>query len=191
MFSFANDRVRLRAINMADAEDYVLWYADTKISRNLSTYGPTSLEFQRNWVSGLAHGGEPIFAVEAIDRPESKHIGNVGFYHVDQRSRQAELGIMIGDRACLGKGYGPAAMRLLLEYGFGELNYHRIYLQVLSFNERAIRSYEKVGFKHEGRRRQSFYREGQYHDDVQMRILRPEWDALVSGAQNPQAEENC
>jgi RimJ/RimL family protein N-acetyltransferase len=68
-------------------------------------------------------------------------------------------------------------MRLLLKHGFETLNLHRIFLRVYETNPRAIRTYEKVGFVHEGRMRQALYRQGQYHDILLMSVLRPEWDS--------------
>jgi RimJ/RimL family protein N-acetyltransferase len=47
-------------------------------------------------------------------------------------------------------------------------------LKVFSFNERAINCYKKVGFKEIGRRRQSYYLKGQFHDEVYMDILKCE-----------------
>ena len=55
--------------------------------------------------------------------------------------------------------------------------YNRIYLYVFETNPRAIRAYEKCGFVHEGKLRQSVYRNGRYIDILLMSILRSEWDA--------------
>jgi len=55
------------------------------------------------------------------------------------------------------------------------MNLHRVFLYVYDFNERGIRCYEKVGFQHEGRLRQSRFTAGRYVDDLVMSILREEW----------------
>jgi len=87
----------------------------------------------------------------------------------------AWVGIGIGDRHYWGKGYGTDAMRLILRYAFQELNLNRVSLDVFSYNPRAIRSYEKAGFKHEGRQRNTLLREGSRADFLLMGILREEW----------------
>lgn len=74
-----------------------------------------------------------------------------------------------------GKGIGKAAMALILEYAFHELNLHRVFLQVFSFNERAIRLYEKMGFVNEGRQRHALYRGGDWHDIIMMSMLKHEY----------------
>ena len=90
--------------------------------------------------------------------------------------RNAWVAIGIGDRAYRGRGYGTDAMRLLIGFGFRELDLHRITLGVFSYNTRAIRSYEKAGFTREVVRRAALYRDGQRHDELTMGILRREWD---------------
>ncbi|MEC3557614.1 GNAT family protein, partial [Bacillus thuringiensis] len=73
--------------------------------------------------------------------------------------------------------YGSEAMKLLLDYAFLELNLHRVSLRVFSFNHKAIKLYEKIGFVHEGSSRQSLYRNGAWHDIVHMGLLQSEYTA--------------
>jgi RimJ/RimL family protein N-acetyltransferase len=55
------------------------------------------------------------------------------------------------------------------------LNLNRIALEVYENNPRAVRSYEKAGFLHEGRKRQAMFKEGKYVDILLMSVLRSEW----------------
>ena len=88
------------------------------------------------------------------------------------------VGLGIGDRNEWGKGYGTEAMNLMLEFAFTEINLRRVTLTVFEYNPRAIRSYEKTGFHHEGRLRQFLTREGRHWDMLYMGILREEWLAF-------------
>ena len=63
----------------------------------------------------------------------------------------------------------------MLGHAFENLELHRVGLSVFSYNTRAIRAYEKVGFRHEGRLRDAIQRDGRYWDEIQMGILREEW----------------
>ncbi len=69
-------------------------------------------------------------------------------------------------------------MKLLLHYAFGTINLHRVELAVFSFNERAIRSYEKLGFQREGVQREVLYYDYEYHDAISMSILAREFRQL-------------
>ncbi|EQB3102378.1 GNAT family N-acetyltransferase [Clostridium botulinum] len=79
-----------------------------------------------------------------------------------------------------GKGIGTAAISLILEFEFNELNLHRIYLQVFSFNKRGIKFYEKMGFIHEGELCQALYCNGSWHDIVIMSILKNEYKTSLA-----------
>jgi RimJ/RimL family protein N-acetyltransferase len=88
---------------------------------------------------------------------------------------EAFVGIGIGKREDWGKGYGTDAMKVILHYAFQELNLRRVSLNTFEYNPRAIRSYEKAGFVHEGRIREYLCREGRRWDLIFMGILREEW----------------
>ena len=62
-----------------------------------------------------------------------------------------------------------------LTYGFDELHLHRIQLEVLATNDRAIRVYERLGFLHEGRKRHAQFKAGRYVDVLVMAVLEDEW----------------
>jgi RimJ/RimL family protein N-acetyltransferase len=71
-------------------------------------------------------------------------------------------------------------MQVVLRYAFKELNLYRLNLDVFAYNPRAIRSYEKAGFKIEGREPKAVLRDGQRYDMVLMGILREEWEKSVT-----------
>ncbi|MCW2542183.1 MAG: Acetyltransferase including N-acetylase of ribosomal protein [Frankiales bacterium] len=107
-------------------------------------------------------------------------IGDIGLFNLNRVSRLAEVGIGIGDRNYLGKGYGREAMALILDYGFRIQNFRKIWLETFAHNERAIRSYLAVGFVEEGRYREHSWVGGTYVDLVVMGLLRREWAGLPS-----------
>lgn len=88
----------------------------------------------------------------------------------------AWLGIGIGEPEYRSKGYGGDTLRLLLNYAFNELGMWKVQLAAVGDNARAIRAYEKVGFKLEVRQRAMTYRDGNRIDDVIMGVLRSEWE---------------
>ncbi|MCS4515774.1 GNAT family N-acetyltransferase [Clostridium botulinum] len=65
-----------------------------------------------------------------------------------------------GEEEARGKGYGTQVTELVLNFAFKELNLHRIHLTVLEYNHRAIKLYEKVGFRREGTYREFIHRDG-------------------------------
>ena len=116
------------------------------------------------------------FAIRAL--ADDKLLGDIDLSVDNWTSRDAFVGLGIGERDFWGRGYGTDVMKIILRYAFMEVNLQRVTLNVFEYNPRAIRSYEKTGFRHEGRMRQVLKREGQRWDLVFMGILRHEWMEL-------------
>jgi RimJ/RimL family protein N-acetyltransferase len=94
---------------------------------------------------------------------------------VDWKNRSAVLGIVLGEKKHWGNGFGTDAVRLILGFAFRELNLHRVELDVYDYNVRAIRCYEKAGFRREGTLRDALFRDGAYHDVFRMAVLHSEF----------------
>jgi len=116
------------------------------------------------------------FAVQTLE--QEKVIGMVDLAGIDWSSGDGWMGVGIGEPEYWGRGYGTDAVRLITKFGFEELNLHHISLNVFEYNPRAIRSYEKVGYKVEGRCREWLNRDGRRWDLVFMGILKEEWLSL-------------
>ncbi len=173
---FEGKLVRIRAYRESDVEPAMNYLNDMNI-RRLMTPGipfPFLLHDEKKWFESLSALKENYsFAIETL--AENHYIGGCGINHVDWKNSVAVVGIFIGDEAYHSKGYGTEAMSLLVKFIFEEMNMNKVKLSVYGFNHRAKRSYEKCGFKEEGVLRQEIYREGQYHDEIIMSILRSEY----------------
>jgi len=179
-------RVRLRPVEKDDLPRYVKWFSDPELRSYLDTYMPMGQVQEERWFErNLGAGSEQAWAIDA--QPADGvgpwvHIGSCGYHEVDWRNRLGEVGILIGLRDYWGKGYGTDAMQTLVAWGFYTLNLNRVQLRVYSDNERAIRSYQKVGFQIEGRLRQANYCNGVWRDTLLMGVLREDWARAVAEA---------
>lgn len=169
------DLVYLNAITRDDVTQYAKWFGDLELLQYLwmQPLYPLTFEDEMEWYEQMRKNGSYNFAIRTLDHIIL--IGSAGLKTPDWKNRSAELGISIGNSSYWGRGYGTDATRVLLRYGFLELNLNRIELVVYGYNERAIKSYQKIGFRHEGTRRQALFREGRYYDTHLMAMLRQEW----------------
>jgi diamine N-acetyltransferase len=171
------EKIRLRPIERDDLPRFVEWFADPEVRRHLLVYLPFSLAQEERWFEDLQGQLERQEAlVLAIETTEGVHIGNLGLQAIDWKNRNAELGILIGEKAYWNQGYGTDAIRTLLGLAFREMNLHRIFLRVDADNARGIRCYEKVGFRLDGTLRDAVFKEGRYLDQHVMSILRAEFE---------------
>jgi RimJ/RimL family protein N-acetyltransferase len=175
-------RIRLRAIERSDIDTFVRWFNDPDLRHFLEAYEPMSRAQEERWFESHLNKESVIFGIEAPGLGADAEgangwvlIGNVGLERVDWKNRSAVLGIAMGEKAYWGKGFGTDAVRTILRYCFHELNLHRVQLVVYDFNTRAMRCYEKAGFRREGTRRQAHFHRGTYHDIHMMGILRDEF----------------
>jgi RimJ/RimL family protein N-acetyltransferase len=159
-----------------DAEKWAAWENDLEVALPLGdeAYMPSSPERAREIIADALKRGEHVFSI--IDLGTEEAIGRGMLFNVDLVNRAAMLGIVIGEKAYWGKGYGVDATRLLLEYAFTLLNLNSVMLGVFAFNARAIALYRRVGFREIGRRRQARIIGGQKHDAVLMDILAEEFE---------------
>ena len=174
------EKVRLTMVKHDDIERYAQWFgSDIEMMRQLGfmpTF-PMTLADEEQWFEHALEESDLFgFAVRTLEN--NQLIGNVALMRINWQSRASEVGISIADPAFRNSGYGTDTMRVILRFGFMEVNLNRIWLRVFSHNPRAIRSYEKVGFQHEGAIRASMARDHQYFDILIMSILRREWVAV-------------
>ena len=169
------ERIYLSPVNVEDAEKYVEWFCDFKTTDGIGkSSNLMTVEAEREWLENNLKNNDLNFAIVNLENDEL--IGNCGIMNINQQDRCAEVGIFIGDEKHRNNGYGAESLRLLLDYCFNYLNMNNVNLSVMSFNERAIACYKKVGFKEYGRRREAYFLNGKYYDRVYMDILAREFE---------------
>jgi RimJ/RimL family protein N-acetyltransferase len=158
----------LSPINLNDAEKFTEWLNDLEVTQHLMLYQHIiSVESEKGFLERLSKDHN----YSIIDNDTNELIGNCGYADIDNLNQTAEIGIFIGNKNYWDRGYGKEALSLLLDYGFKALNLHNVFLRVYSFNERAIKCYEKTGFKIIGKNREALLRNGERHDIILMDIL--------------------
>lgn len=169
-------RVYLRPSEPEDA-DWSYQSMNNDMEGRRLTGTPTA--FSRAQIAGYIErqASDPSRASFVVVRQEDDAlVGEVVLNEIDGRNRSSNFRIFM-DAQYTGRGYGTEATRLMLDYGFGMLNLHRIELDVYTINPRALHVYEKVGFVREGVKRQNWYYDHQYYDSIVMSILEDDYRA--------------
>ncbi len=170
--------VRLAAIDAEkDAAVFARWEVDGEYMRQLDSgpQRPNRAQKIREAIEKEQAEEANTIAFSVRTLADNRLIGFVAFDGIDWRHSDTFVAIGIGERDYRGNGYGTDAMRVMLRYGFLELNLYRVQLNTFSYNERAIKSYLKTGFVMEGCRRGMLLRNGRRWDLVYMSVLRDEW----------------
>lgn len=141
-------RVVLRKKRLADATDEYAWRRDEELARYDAAPPARSSfpEFFRQWSFDLRFTDMSRRSF-AMEDEAGHHIGNVMYYNVDGRRREAEIGISIGDKGRWSHRYGSDALTTLVRYIFRQTDLQRLYLHTLDWNLRAQRSFRRAGFQ--------------------------------------------
>ena len=101
-------------------------------------------------------------------------VGYITYIEKKEAKNVYELGITIGPNFW-NRGYGKDSIKVLLRYLFMNMAAHRVELEVLDFNKRAIQCYKRCGFVEEGKKRKTCFSGGEYRDVMIMGILKEEF----------------
>lgn len=143
-------KVRLRSKRLEDAATDFRWRTDIELCR-LDASQPLTSSFQEylRW-----HQEELYYITQgchfAIDTLNGEHIGNCSYFNFDDMKREAEMGIMIGEKTYWDQSYGTDAILTSLNYVFSHSPIETIHLKTLDWNYRAHRCFEKCGFTYSG-----------------------------------------
>jgi RimJ/RimL family protein N-acetyltransferase len=172
----AGETVVLRPVIADDAVDMLEVLADGDVLRLTGSHGtlsPDDVEPMRQWYGSRSDHDDRL-DLAAVDRSTGKYVGEVVLNELDPNNNSCSFRIALGATG-QNRGLGTEATRLVLGYAFERVGLHRISLEVYSFNSRARRVYEKVGFQPEGVLRDALLWGDQRFDAHVMSILAPEW----------------
>ena len=162
-----------------DAAYWAKWENDLAVAipPGDEAYTPMTLEKAQEIAESFVRDQAHVFGI--VDLATDTLIGRCALFDINYVDCNAMLGMVIGEKEYWGQGYGQEAVRLLVDYGFNLLNLNSIMLGAFEFNARALRCYERAGFKVIGRRRQARIIGGRKYDAVLMDILAEEFRATV------------
>lgn len=170
-------KVVLRPAQLEDAPRFVKWFNDKTVNKFLAVRSMT-LKDERQYINNRLKGKVKNDLHFCMDTVDGTHIGAVGLHHINKTDGYAMFGIMIGDKNFWDKGLGSEAARLIIDYGFKKLKLHRIELEVHENNPRAIKVYDRLGFKVEARKRERLKYNNKFYDSILMAVLDREWKKL-------------
>ncbi len=178
---FRGSLVRLAAQAAEDAPAVARWSEDAEYLRQVDTdwaRPATAAAVSVGW-GAPGDGGSVAFHLRTL--ADDRLIGFAALHSIEWNNGTAMFSIGIGEREYRGRGYGADALRLILRYAFDELNLYRVGLHVIGDNARAIRAYERAGFRREGVIRGQVHRDGRRVDGLLMGILGDEWRQAQGG----------
>jgi len=171
-------KVELRRYRMSNASSIYQWRHDPATTLWMGRrfrYLPTMDEVTAS-LGRVMEGVDPHAEFFAISHPAShEYLGGIDLTSIDDIDRNAVLSVVVGNGKHRGKGFGSEAISLLLGYAFRVRNLHKVSLTVGAENLPAVRCYQRVGFREEGRQRDHCLVHGRFSDLLMMSVLESEF----------------
>ena len=170
--------IRLRPLAETDVDHILGWVNDPEIVGNIAAFAGHAFtrEQELDYIRKTrASTSDIVWSIE--EAATGRYLGQTGLHQIHQRSKVGRLACIIAERGDMGRGFGSAAIRAVLDHGFGVLGLHKVWLMVFSTNERGRRTYARLGFVEEGVLREEYFHQGGWRDMVRMSLLAREWAA--------------
>lgn len=170
------NQIYLRLLCPDDASsEYAAWLNDPLVNQYLeSRWKHYTVDDVRSYIASV-NDGRANFLFGMFESASGRHIGNIKLGGIHPVYRYGDIGLLIGDRQCHGKGIGTEAIRLCCRAAFECLNLHKVTAGLYQPNMGSLRSFEKNGFRQVGTWRQHVFVGGSYVDVLLVELLREEF----------------
>ncbi|HGG0418559.1 GNAT family N-acetyltransferase [Clostridium botulinum] len=158
----------IRAVSPEDYKDINEIRCMLGVRENILGRISERLEQSKGFIQSLDHN-DHLLVAEIKEEDEKKIVGVICLnVNSNPRTRHtASLGMMV-HKAYQGTGIGKKLMSEILDLADNWLMLVRIELGVFTDNEKAIKLYEKFGFKIEGTKKYAAIKNGRYADEYIM-----------------------
>ncbi len=176
--------IRLTAVSGDDLPLLARWWSDADFLRLYDAapaFPRSETELAQRIQSGQKGETTFLFGIRPLDGARL-----IGLFEIDGviwSHGTAHVSIAIGDPVDRNQGIATEAMTIGLRFAFDELNLHRVWLTVFSYNQPALALYQKLGFTREGVHREHISRDSRRYDMIIYGMLRREWVEHQSGTQ--------
>lgn len=168
------DRIYLRRLRPSDlGEAYLGWMNDAAINQYLeSRFSEHSMESLAEFVATMADDPRNLFTGIFLKEGD-RHIGNIKLGPINPHHSHAEIGLLIGDRDCWGRGYAMEAIAALTRFAFEEINLHKIVAGAYEDNGGSTKAFLKAGYALEGTLRSHWWSNGRFQDGSMLGKVNP------------------
>ena len=161
---FEGKFVNLRALEKEDLETLRNWRNLKHIRKSTREYRLLNMIHQKEWFEFIHKENPPKFIMFGVSNKKNKLIGVCGLTYIDWKNRNSEISIYLSFENWQKKKEATEVLKLILEYGFGELNMNRLWVEIYGNMQENIQLFKKMKFLEEGKLRQKVWRNKKWWD---------------------------
>lgn len=172
--------VGLRAVEKEDLPFLRDWRNNTDFRRNFREVRELNLYNQHQWIEKVNNSPNDFMFV-IVDLQNEEAIGACGLLYTNWIIRSADFSFYIGkDDLYIDKeGLAQEATQLLIDYGFKNLNLHKIWMELYEYDAKKINFFTKIFyFKQDGLLRDNCFEDGRYWDSYIISLLEEDYNEI-------------
>jgi len=165
--------VGLRAIEASDLPLLQEWRNRPEYRRYFREYRELNSDMQRQWYEKDVLSNDRVCMFAMVDlAKDCRLLGVCGLCYINWVDSNADFSIYIGsDKLYIDDRFAVDGGKILLRYGFEELGLHRMWAEIYDFDEPKKQLFDTLGFKRDGRHRETHWSEGRWHDSLFYSLL--------------------
>ena len=156
--------VNLRSLELEDLEILKKW-RNNKVNRiHTREFRLLNMVNQKHWFDSIHKDNPPKFIMFGVADKQKKLIGVCGLTYVDWKNRHCEISIIIFKKNWQKSKQAEDTVMLLNDHAFGELNMHRLWVEIFDTIPENIEFFESMNFVKEGILRDKLWRDKKWHN---------------------------
>ena len=163
---FEGKLVILRALEKEDLGILKEWRNSLHVRKSTREYKLLNMINQKNWFESIHQSNPPKEIMFGILNKRRKLIGVTGLTYIDWKNRNSEISIYFSTKNWQTKPEAKEVINLIVEYGFEELNLHRLYVEIFSLMKENIKLFSQIKFTKEGELREKVWRQNKWWNTV-------------------------
>jgi RimJ/RimL family protein N-acetyltransferase len=154
--------VKLRALEEDDLSTLREWRNKQHVRKTTREFRLLDMINQKNWFESMHNNYPPREIMFGVLNKKNRLIGVTGLTYIDWKNRHAEVSIYLSSENWQKTSEGRDTLDLIIGYGFGELNLHRLWAEIFSLAKENMELFEKMKFVKEGTSREKLWRNGKW-----------------------------
>lgn len=172
------DRLQLRAFEKSDLDGVMAYYSLPEVQRYLDWKARDRVEVKEGLDAmcsqrRLNRPGDTL-TLAVVRKSDDLLAGQVSLRWTDATAAQAELRFVFNP-LYRRQGYATEAVRALLDIGFDDFGFHRVFARCGADNRRSARLLKAIGMRLEAHYREHALFQGDWDEELHFAILDREW----------------
>lgn len=158
--------VNLRSLEIEDLKILKKWRNDKRNRKHTREYRLLNMINQKEWFENISKDNPPKTIMFGTINKMKKLIGVCGLTYIDWKNRHCEISIILFKNKWQSTKEAKETISILMNYGFGELNMRRMWVEIFDTMPENIKLFESMKFQKEGTLRDKLWREGKWHNST-------------------------